>query len=250
MASPSGEALGNRKGCPYDFIASAFLFLRLHSFQNQLNVKACLFDLDGVLVDTAVFHFQAWRRLARELGFDFTEHQNEQLKGISRMESLERILAWGGVTLSDGEKNRWAAVKNEWYLQLVRQMTPADVLPGAREFLNDCRDAGLKTALGSASKNARLILENTDLLRYFDAVIDGTHTSRSKPDPEVFLLGARELGVVPATCVVFEDAVAGVEAAHRGGMKAVGVGSPTVLAEAEMVIPGFIGFSVERLQTL
>lgn len=215
-----------------------------------MNVKACLFDLDGVLVDTAVFHFQAWRRLARELGFDFTEHQNEQLKGISRMESLDRILAWGGVTLSDDEKNRRAATKNGWYLELVGQMTPADVLPGARDFLDECRDAGLKTALGSASKNARLILENTDLLRYFDAVVDGTHTSRSKPDPDVFLLGARALGVAPADCVVFEDAVAGVEAAHRGGMKAVGIGSPEVLGAADLVIPGFVGFSVERLQTL
>jgi len=215
-----------------------------------LNVKACLFDLDGVLVDTAVFHYQAWRRLARALGFDFTEHQNEQLKGISRMESLDRILAWGGVRLSDGEKNRWAAVKNEWYLELVRQMTPTDVLPGARDFLDECRRAGLQTALGSASKNARLILENTSLLRYFDAVIDGTKTARSKPDPEVFLLGAQELGVAPAACVVFEDAVAGVEAAHLGGMKAVGVGSPEVLGGAELVIPGFVGFSVERLRML
>lgn len=215
-----------------------------------MNVKACLFDLDGVLVDTAAFHFQAWRRLARQLGFDFTEHQNEQLKGISRMESLERILAWGGVTLTADEKDQWASTKNEWYLELVRQMTPADVLPGAREFLDECRQAGLKTALGSASKNARLILENTDLLRDFDAVVDGTKTTRSKPDPEVFLLGAQELGVAPSDCVVFEDAVAGIEAAHRGGMKAIGVGSPEVLGEAEAVIPGFVGFSVSHLNTL
>lgn len=212
-----------------------------------MNAKACLFDLDGVLVDTAVFHFQAWRRLARELGFDFTEHQNEQLKGISRMESLDRILAWGGVTLSDDEKTHWATTKNGWYLELVGQMTPANVLPGARDFLNQCRSAGLKTALGSASKNARLILETTGLLRCFDAVIDGTKTSRSKPDPEVFLLGAQALGVNPADCVVFEDAVAGVEAARRGGMKAIGVGSPTVLAEADHVIAGFADFTVNRL---
>jgi beta-phosphoglucomutase len=211
---------------------------------------ACLFDLDGVLVDTAVFHFQAWRRLARELGFDFTEQQNEQLKGISRMESLDRILAWGGVTLTDAEKAAWAARKNEWYLELVGRMTPADVLPGAREFLENCRTVGLKTALGSASKNARLILEKTDLLPLFDAVIDGTQTTKSKPDPEVFLLGAQALDLPPAACVVFEDAVAGIEAAHRGGMKAVGVGSPRVLTEADLVIPGFVGFGVNQLVAL
>lgn len=213
-------------------------------------LKACLLDLDGVLVDTAVFHFQAWQRLARELGFDFTEHQNEQLKGISRTESLERILTWGGVTLTAVEKEAGAARKNGWYLELVHQMKPADVLPGAREFLESCRAEGLKTALGSASKNARLILENTDLLRYFDAVIDGNQTTRSKPDPEVFLLGAQALGVLPAQCLVFEDAVAGIEAAHRGGMKAVGVGSAAVLAEAELVIPNFLGITLAQIQAV
>ncbi len=217
------------------------------SFSSEISLKAALFDLDGVLVDTAVFHFQAWRRLARELGFDFTEHQNEQLKGISRMESLDRILAWGGVTLTAAGKEAWATRKNGWYLELVSQMKPTDVLPGTREFLENCRAAGLKIALGSASKNAPLILEKTDLLPLFDAVIDGTHVTHGKPDPEVFLLGAQALGVSPAACVVFEDAVAGIEAAHRGGMKAVGVGAPEVLTDADLVIPGFVGFGVEQL---
>ncbi len=214
------------------------------------SLKACLFDLDGVLVDTAVFHFQAWRRLALELGFDFTEHQNEQLKGISRMESLDRILAWGGVSLTEAEKQAWATRKNGWYLELVNQMTPADVLPGVRDFLENLRKAGIKTALGSASKNAPLILERVGITDLFDAVIDGNHTSRSKPDPEVFLLGAKALGVPPAECLVFEDAVAGIEAAHRGGMKAVGVGSAAVLREAELVIPGFVGLTLEKLPQL
>ncbi|OZI05191.1 beta-phosphoglucomutase [Siphonobacter sp. BAB-5385] len=210
-------------------------------------LKACLFDLDGVIVDTAVYHFKAWRRLANELGFDFTEHQNEQLKGVSRMESLELILQWGGVTLSDEEKQQWAARKNEWYLAYVNQMTPQEVLPGVRDFLDSLRKAGIGIALGSASKNARLILERIDMLDAFDAIIDGTHTTKSKPDPEVFLLGAQALHQNPADCVVFEDAVAGIEAAHRGGMKAVGVGSPEVLTEADVVITAFTETSWTKL---
>lgn len=210
-------------------------------------MKACLFDLDGVIVDTAIYHFKAWRRLANELGFDFTEHQNEQLKGVSRMESLELILQWGGVTLTDAEKQQWAARKNEWYLEYVNRMTPQEVLPGVRDFLDSLRKAGIGIALGSASKNARLILERIDMLDAFDAIIDGTHTTKSKPDPEVFLLGAQALHQNPADCVVFEDAVAGIEAAHRGGMKAVGVGSPEVLTEADVVITAFTETSLTKL---
>lgn len=213
-------------------------------------MKACLFDLDGVIVDTAVYHFKAWRRLANELGFDFTEHQNEQLKGISRMESLERILGWGNVSLSPEEKETWAARKNEWYLAYVRQMTPAEVLPGIKDFLTTLHKNGIKIALGSASKNAPLILERIEMASYFDAVIDGTHTTRSKPDPEVFLLGAQALGFPPSDCIVFEDAVAGIEAAHRGGMKAVGIGSPEVLTEADLVVPGFTQLTLDQLFAL
>ncbi|MBO9639077.1 MAG: beta-phosphoglucomutase [Siphonobacter aquaeclarae] len=216
----------------------------------KTNLKACLFDLDGVIVDTAVYHFKAWRRLANELGFDFTEHQNEQLKGISRMESLERILSWGNVSLSPEEKETWAARKNEWYLEYVRQMTPAEVLPGVKDFLTTLHKNGIKIALGSASKNAPLILERIEMASYFDAVIDGTHTTRSKPDPEVFLLGAQALGFPPSDCIVFEDAVAGIEAAHRGGMKAVGIGSPEVLTEADLVVPGFTQLTLDQLFAL
>ena len=203
-----------------------------------------------MIVDTAVYHFKAWRRLANELGFDFTEHQNEQLKGISRMESLERILSWGNVSLSPEEKETWAARKNEWYLEYVRQMTPAEVLPGVKDFLTTLHKNGIKIALGSASKNAPLILERIEMASYFDAVIDGTHTTRSKPDPEVFLLGAQALGFPPSDCIVFEDAVAGIEAAHRGGMKAVGIGSPEVLAEADLVVPGFTQLTLDQLFAL
>ncbi|MEA5427357.1 MULTISPECIES: beta-phosphoglucomutase [Arcicella] len=210
-------------------------------------IKACLFDLDGVIVDTAVYHFQAWRRLANELGFDFTEHQNEQLKGISRMESLELILNWGNVSLTEAEKVEWATRKNDWYLDLVKLMTPNEVLPGVAKFLTDLREAGIKIALGSASKNSKLILERINMLDYFDAIIDGNNITKGKPDPQVFLMGAEATNALPSECVVFEDAVAGVQAAKAGGMKAIGVGSADVLTEADFVIATFEEMTLERL---
>src|SRR5476651_32160 len=201
-------------------------------------IKACLFDLDGVIVDTAVYHYKAWKQLADQLGFDFTEHQNEQLKGVSRVRSLQLILAWGGVSKTEAEQEALATLKNTWYVEMISKMTPAEILPGAKEFLEACRAAGLKIALGSASKNSPLILERTGLVAHFDAVIDGNSVTKAKPDPEVFLKGAEELDVQPNECVVFEDAVAGIEAAKAGGMKAVGIGSPEVLTEADLVVSG------------
>ena len=205
---------------------------------------AFLFDLDGVLVDTAVFHFQAWRRLTQELGFDIDEEFNETLKGISRMDSLERILNHGKVTLTQEEKEAFAKRKNDWYLELVNQMTPADVLPGVEDFLKAAKSQNIKIALGSASKNAPVILEKTGILPYFDAVIDGTHVSRSKPDPEVFIKGAEALQAAPAECVVFEDAYAGIQAAKAADMYAVGIGTAEVLSNADVVIPGFEGITL------
>lgn len=209
--------------------------------------KACLFDLDGVIVDTAVYHFQAWRRLANELGFDFTEHQNEQLKGISRMESLELILNWGNITLTETEKLDWATRKNSWYLDLVMQMTPNEVLEGVPEFLKSLQEQNIKIALGSASKNSKLILEKIQMLHYFDAIIDGNNITKGKPNPQVFLLGAEATNTQPAECVVFEDAVAGVQAGKAAGMTVVGVGSPEILTEADIVITSFKEMSVDRL---
>lgn len=205
---------------------------------------AFLFDLDGVLVDTAVFHFQAWRRLTQELGFDIDEEFNETLKGISRMDSLERILNHGKVTLTQEEKEAFAKRKNDWYLELVNQMTPADVLPGVEDFLKAAKSQNIKIALGSASKNAPVILEKTGILPYFDAVIDGNHVSRSKPDPEVFIKGAEALQAAPAECVVFEDAYAGIQAAKAADMYAVGIGTAEVLSNADVVIPGFEGITL------
>ena len=210
-------------------------------------MKAFIFDLDGVLVDSAKYHYLAWKALADKLGFEFTEKDNERLKGVSRMKSLEILLEIGGVIMSDDMKEKAATEKNELYRSYIAQMTPDEILPGVENFLKEIKAAGFKTAIGSASKNTPLILERTGLAKYFDAVADGTMVSKAKPDPEVFLKGAELLGVDPKDCVVFEDAEAGVEAAHNAGMKAVGIGSAATLGKAEMVIPNFVGFTLDKL---
>lgn len=214
------------------------------------NLTACLFDLDGVLVDTAKYHYIAWKRLAGELGFEFTEQDNERLKGVSRMASLDILLEVGGITLDEDAKQALAEKKNAWYVEYISNMDESEILPGAREFIQALKDRGIKVALGSASKNAMLILNNTGLTPYFDAIIDGTKTAQAKPDPEVFTMGARELGARPDACVVFEDAEAGIEAAVRAGMRSVGIGSPETLGRANIVLPSLEGFTVDRLLEL
>lgn len=209
--------------------------------------RGLLFDLDGVIVDTAKYHFRAWKALADELGIPFTEKDNERLKGVSRMASFEIILELGGRAMTEAEKQAHCDKKNELYVSYIRQLTREEILPGVEAFLTGARAAGYKIALGSASKNSPLILERLGITGLFDAVVDGTRVSKAKPDPEVFLAGARELGLEPARCVVFEDAAAGVEAAHNGGMKAVGIGDPAVLGQAELVIPGFAGVTADGL---
>jgi len=213
-------------------------------------IKACLFDLDGVLVDTAVYHYKAWKRLANTMGFDFAEEQNEQLKGVSRVESLNKILAWGGVEKTDAEKEELATLKNSWYVDMITKMTPAEVLPGTVDFLTEIHKAGYKLALGSASKNSGIILEKTNLAHFFDEIVDGNMVTKSKPDPEVFLKGAELLGFKPDECVVFEDAVAGVEAAKRGGMKAIGIGEESILTQADVVVSGLDKLTVKDLENL
>jgi len=211
-------------------------------------IKACLFDLDGVIVDTARFHYIAWRQLANGLGFDLTERENEQLKGISRMESLEIILRIGGVKLNDAEKLSLATEKNTRYLELCQQMTPDDTLPGVRPFLDELKTASVKIGLGSASKNAKVILERIDMLSYFETIVDGNRITKGKPDPQVFLMGAEDLDTLPENCVVFEDAVAGVRSAKAAGMLAVGIGESAVLSEADLVVPGFTHFHLAGLK--
>ncbi|MET4082382.1 beta-phosphoglucomutase [Pedobacter sp. UYP30] len=214
------------------------------------SIKACLFDLDGVLVDTAGYHYQAWKRLANQLGFDFTEAQNEELKGISRMESLDKVLGWGKATKSSVEKNELAALKNGWYVDMINKMTPEEVLPGVEDFLTALTQSGYKLALGSASKNSGIILKNTHLTHFFDEIVDGNMVSKSKPDPEVFLKGAELLGFAPEQCVVFEDAVAGIKAAKNAGMKSIGIGDKNLLTEANLVVSGLNKLTVEDLENL
>jgi beta-phosphoglucomutase len=214
------------------------------------NTKACIFDLDGVIVDTAVYHYKAWRRLANQLGFDFTTTQNEELKGISRIESLKIILSWGAMSKSEEELQKLAALKNQWYVEMITKMKPDEILPGAKDFLTNVKNSGYLTALGSASKNAGTILEQVGLTPLFDVLVDGNKVTKSKPDPQVFLLGAKELNVLPAECVVFEDAIAGIQAAKAGQMKAIGIGSQDILQQADLVVAGLHEMTIEKLKHL
>ncbi|MBS0340581.1 MAG: beta-phosphoglucomutase [Proteobacteria bacterium] len=198
--------------------------------------SAFIFDLDGVITDTAELHYVAWRALALDLGIAFGEQDNEQLKGLSRMDSLERLLALGTQQFGAGEKLAMAERKNTHYLALVEKMTPADLLPGALDALHSARAAGCGVALASASKNAALVLERLGIARVFDHVVDSNHIRNSKPHPEVFLAAARALGAAPQDCVGIEDAVAGVQAIRAAGMFAVGVGNARVLLAADQVI--------------
>lgn len=211
------------------------------------SVKACIFDLDGVIVDTAKFHYLAWRRLANELGFDFSEEDNERLKGVSRMDSLNILLEIGGKTLDDETKEELAQKKNEWYVELISDMDETEILPGVKHFLTSLKEAGIKISLGSASKNAKSILERIGLIGMFDAIVDGTDIDKAKPDPQVFLLGAKALNLDPSECVVFEDAQSGVDAAINAGMYVIGVGSEDTLGHANEVIASFEEMSVSRL---
>lgn len=215
-----------------------------------MEIKACIFDLDGVIVDTAKYHYIAWREIARELGFEFSEAHNERLKGVSRMRSLEILLEVGGVSLDQKTKDHLAEKKNNDYLKYILQMTPDEILPRAKEFLEEIRQLGIKTALGSASKNAMTILDRLQVTHLFDAIIDGNKVTIAKPDPEIFLRGAEELGISPANCVVFEDAEAGIEAAIAANMKCVGIGSPKILGKANLVVPGFEKLTFNQLNEL
>jgi len=215
-----------------------------------MEIKACIFDLDGVIVDTAKYHFIAWREIARELGFEFTEAHNERLKGVSRMRSLEILLEVGGIILDQKAKEFLAEKKNNDYLTYVLQMAPDEILPRAKDFIEELRHLQIKIAIGSASKNAMTILNRLQITHFFDTVIDGNKVTKAKPDPEIFLKGAQELSIPPANCVVFEDAEAGIEAAIAANMKCVGIGSPQNLVKANLVIPGFEKFSFRKMNEL
>lgn len=212
--------------------------------------KAFIFDLDGVIVDTAKFHFLAWRNLAESLDISFSEDENEQLKGVSRIKSLEKILKWGNKSISEDQFKSLMAQKNEEYLSFVDQMTKNDILPGVLATLSYLKENNHPIALGSASKNARRILTKVGLNSYFDHIVDGNEVSKAKPDPEVFLKGCELLGVEPKYTIVFEDSQAGIKAANNALMTSVGIGNELVLDEADFNFEGFSKINEDTLQTL
>ena len=216
-------------------------------------IRGLLFDLDGVLVNTNPLHARAWQELAEELGIPFTPADYEAFLGISRAQCLEILLKKGNRSLSESEKERLCTRKNDRYREMIGTLTPAALLPGVSEFLRFARAEGYRIALGSVSKNAEFILKKLEIMAFFDAVIDGRKIVNGKPDPEVFVLaevflkGAEALGLPPEQCLVFEDSAAGIEAAHRGGMKAIGIGTARLLPSAELTIPGFSGVMPDAL---
>ena len=215
-----------------------------------MKTKGFIFDLDGVIVDTAKYHFLAWKKLANDLGIDFTEEENEQLKGVSRVKSLEKILAWGNKTLSEKEFNAQMAKKNEDYLSHIAKMDESEILPDVPKILNYLSENNQPISLGSASKNARTILERVNLKEQFDAIVDGNDVTKAKPDPEVFLIAAKLLNVAPEDCIVFEDSVAGVEAANFANMISIGIGSKDVLGHAKYVFNDFTEISEDFIEQL
>ncbi|HEX7848221.1 MAG TPA: beta-phosphoglucomutase [Sphingomonas sp.] len=212
--------------------------------------RAAIFDLDGVLVDSARLHFVAWKRIADELGIAFDEHDNEALKGVDRMGSLDHILTLGRVSLDLAAKEQLAARKNGYYLDALATMTDADVLPGATNLLARARAAGLALGIASASRNATMVLARADLLRRIDFVADAAKVALSKPAPDIFLACAAGLGVVPADCVGFEDAAAGVTAIKAAGMVAIGIGDGGILAEADLVFASTAAVDLDRVLRL
>ena len=195
--------------------------------------KAFIFDLDGVIVDTAKYHFLAWEKLANQLGINFTHEHNEELKGVSRVRSLDLILELGNITYSQEDKNKWLIQKNEDYLSYLVDMDEREILPGVVKVLEYLKNNNQAIALGSASKNARPILKKTNIMHFFDAIVDGNDVSNAKPDPRVFLQAARKLGIINENAIVFEDSVAGIQAANIANMTSIGIGDSSVLHEAK-----------------
>lgn len=206
-----------------------------------------IFDLDGVLVDTAKYHYLAWKRLAAEFGYPLTEQDNESFKGVSRIRCMELLCSMAHLTMTAQQISEYADLKNKWYVESIGGLSRGDLLPGAEEVLRRLKARGVLLAIGSASRNTRFILQRVELESEFDCVIDGTRVSRAKPDPEVFLLSARELNIAPDQCVVFEDAASGVEAAHNAGMRAVGVGDAFFLAKADFHVKNLTEFRPEQI---
>jgi beta-phosphoglucomutase len=208
-------------------------------------IRAFIFDLDGVITDTAEYHYRGWKRLADEEGLSFTREDNEQLRGIPRRESLMLILK--DRVYPEEEIQEMMERKNGYYLQFIKEISPRDLLPGAKELLEEIRAAGLKNALGSASKNAGEVIERLGIQSLFDAISDGHSVERQKPAPDLFLHAAQQLSLSPAECVVVEDAAAGVEAARSGGFRSIGLGPAERVGKADVVFPSLAGIHLSDL---
>jgi beta-phosphoglucomutase len=214
------------------------------------NKKAFIFDLDGVIVDTAKYHYLAWQKIAGELGIEFTPEHNEELKGVSRVRSLDIILNLGKINASQQDKDRWLFQKNEDYLGYLVHMDESEILPGVLPVLQYLKEKNQAIALGSASKNARPILEKVNIISYFDAIVDGNDVTNAKPDPEVFVQAARLLNIDVEKSIVFEDSVAGVQAANIADMTSIGIGEESILHEAQYNFPDFTHIETSFLDVL
>jgi beta-phosphoglucomutase len=212
--------------------------------------KGFIFDLDGVIVDTAKYHYLAWKKLAKKLGFEFTHEQNELFKGVSRKRCLEILLEIGAIKATQEQFDRWMIEKNQDYLVYIEEMDASEILPDVPKVLNYLKDKNISIALGSASKNAKPILEKVNLLSYFDVIVDGNNVTKAKPDPEVFLMAAQQLGVPAENCIVFEDAVAGIQAANAAKMISIGIGDARVLSEAKFNFSDFTQIELSFLDDL
>jgi len=212
--------------------------------------KGFIFDLDGVIVDTAKYHYLAWQKLANQLGFEFSEEQNELFKGVSRKRCLEILIKIGNITATKDQFDTWMIEKNIDYLEYIKNMDASEILPDVSKVLEFLKGRNIPIALGSASKNARPILEKVNLLHYFDIIVDGNSVTKAKPDPEVFLLAAKQLGVKATDCIVFEDAVAGIEAANAAKMISIGIGNEKTLREAQFNFTDFTEMSIDFIEGL
>lgn len=212
--------------------------------------KGFIFDLDGVIVDTAKYHYLAWKKLANQLGFEFTHEQNELFKGVSRKRCLNILLDIGGITASQAQFDTWMVDKNDDYLEYIDNMDASEILPDVNKILQYLKENKQPIALGSASKNAQPILEKVGLFPYFDTIVDGNHVTKAKPDPEVFLIAAKAIGITPENCIVFEDSLAGIQAANSANMISIGIGDPTILRDADFVFKDFTEMSLEFLDKL
>ncbi|HBN03536.1 MAG TPA: beta-phosphoglucomutase [Bacteroidetes bacterium] len=215
-----------------------------------MSLKACIYDLDGVITDTAKYHYQSWKWVADQLEYHLTEKQNQKLKGVGRKESLEKIIKWSGNRISEADKQRYLLKKNAMYLEFIDTMTPDEVFPGFKEFNDLAKVQGIKVAIGSSSRNAIRIIDKLDLVLEFHAIVDGGMTENSKPEPDIFLLAAEKLQCDPSECLVIEDSQAGLTAAKKAGMKSILYGEDKGLKGAHLQIDDWSKADLEKFKTL